>query len=143
GGAAGNGSIFYSGTAGDEGEGGPITIVVDGSIRTSGNFSTGIFAQSDSGSGTGGEVDIEIAGEVNAGVIAKGETGAPASTIGVLAKSTGPKAGGDISVYLAENSSIQAGRTQLGASLENTSIGLMLVGGANNTIENHGTLSTA
>ncbi|WP_162409045.1 autotransporter outer membrane beta-barrel domain-containing protein [Acuticoccus sediminis] len=75
GGSAGISGIFeggidsFSGSAGDKGDGGTVTVDVEAPIRVSGQWSHGVFAQSGSGSKDGdksGDVTITVSADVTA-----------------------------------------------------------------------------
>ncbi|HET7814145.1 MAG TPA: autotransporter outer membrane beta-barrel domain-containing protein [Candidatus Baltobacteraceae bacterium] len=117
----------YAGSAGAAGNGGAVSVTQNGIIQTTGNNANAIFAQSAGGTGTGGNVSVTVTGMA----LAYG-----ANSNGILAQSIGGAGNGNISITVNANSVVQGG-TGTGSA------GVKMLGGNNNTLVNHGTITTA
>ena len=119
--------LSFAGSVGGAGSGGAVSVTHTGNITTLGDAAYGIFAQSAGGSnGFGGTVAVTLAGNV----AAQG-----ADSVGIFAQSVGMKGGSNITINIQSGSTIQGG-TGLG-------VGVLIDGGANNTLINHGTITNA
>ncbi len=115
----------FAGSVGGVGSGGDINVAHSGNITTLGDAAHGIFAQSAGGSnGLGGKVEVSLSGDV----IAQG-----AGSAAIFAQSTGLRGGTNILVNIA------SGTVQGGSG---SGVGVRIADGANNTLINHGTISS-
>ncbi len=132
GGGAGNANSpffgSFAGSAGGSGRGGTVSVDQKGDIETYGDASHGIFAQSVGGSaahqGMASDVDVTVDGNI----LLHGE-----DANGVMAQSVGGVSNGDITVE------VKSGTIQGGAG---ESAGILILDGAENSITNHGTITT-
>lgn len=125
----------FAGSTGGYGAGGNVNVVHAGDINTYAEASHGIFAQSAGGTsgtttfgnyvGNGGEVNITVTGDVTA----EGN-----NSHGIFAQSSGSDGVGDITI------NIEGAGTVHGGSGE--SAGVRIDGGNNNTLTNHGLITT-
>ena len=120
--AEGIGATF-AGSLGGAGSGGNVYVNNSGSITTTGQGAHGIFAQS-AGGGVGGDVSVTTSGDI----FAQGP-----DSCGILAQSKGGGGNGNLSVTILSGT-VEGGSGQ-GA-------GVYLEDGANNTLTNHGTITT-
>jgi len=166
-GELGNGGVlsFQVGSAGDDGNAGAVNVTLNGAIATSGNNATGIFAQSAAGVGTAGDVTVTLNSSVVTGAILGAQDGtanAPLrglGSVGILAQSTVASTGtlcgaipfvvscpavannGNITINLNNAGGIvQGGRTDVANGY--LGVGIWLIDGKNNTINNHGLVTT-
>lgn len=135
GGAAGLGDDInlafkaWSGSAGDEGIGGSVTVASSGDINLSGFGSVGIFAQSVGGgastdsSSKASDVSITISNDV----ISSGENGRA-----IMAQSVGGDGNGTIAVEIGEGATV--------STAENGYETIGFLDGKNNTLTNYGTI---
>jgi hypothetical protein len=131
--------VNFSGSVGGSGKGEAIIVNHTGNISTSGDEANGIFAESAGGTGTGGSVDVTVHGDI----IASGS-----GSFGIFAESRGDAGGGNISVNI--NSTVQGGTGTLSVTTDDSTpplsvpaAGIALFDGANNSVTNHGTVTTA
>jgi hypothetical protein len=154
---------WHVGSNGDIGNGGVVNVNLAGNIYTSGNGANGIFAQSSGGktngttiAGTGGDVSITVAGSVVTGA-ADPQRGL--GSVAILAQSVGGGGNGNITVDVNSLTDVvQGGRTgtiagatyatadsdvlQTAPDQAVTGIGVEILDGKNNAINNHGTITT-
>ncbi len=141
----------FAGSVGGSGSGGDVTISHTGDIYTYGTNSTGIFAQSAGGTnGVGGTVHISLNGSVYAngvdadGIYAQSGGGATVVTAPIppvvqaasfsATPADNSPVNGDVMVMIASNSVVQGG--------SGNSAGVRFLDGVNNTVENHGGITT-
>lgn len=114
------------GSSSDDGDAGRVEIGVDGDILVSGDYATGVFAQSASGNGDsdeGKKVTIDVTGNITAS-----GTGSRA----ILAQSSGNVRNGTLAI------TVESGSTLQGSDDGYETIGLL--GGSANTISNSGSI---
>ncbi len=148
GGVAGSQSFWgVPGSAGGNGSGDKVTVDWTGSIVTEGTNASGIYAQSAGGkeiktqytyTKDGVPVAINLTLRQNLGkdvlvdvkgsVVTKGDDSAA-----IYAQSTGDQGSGNVTVRLASGGSVVGGNA--------SGVGIQIFGGANNLIENHGSVS--
>jgi len=148
GGVAGTQGFFgVTGSAGGNGAGDKVTVDWTGSIVTDGTNAHGIYAQSAGGTETethytytkdGVPVSITLTPRQNLGkdvlvdvkgsVVTNGEDSAA-----IYAQSTGDQGNGNVTVKLASGGKVVGGKT--------TGVGIQIIGGAGNLIENRGSVS--
>lgn len=116
--------LSFAGSAGGAGTAGAVTVTHTGTIETSGDGAHGVFAQSVSGQGSAGTVSVTLDGAITA-------SGRGAQ--GIYAQSGGGSGSRDITVTLEPGSVVQGG--------SGSGAAVMMVGGANNVLTNHGSLS--
>jgi len=116
--------VSFAGSVGGNGAGGTVTVVQAGNIVTYGNNAHGIYAQSAGGLLSGQTVNVTVDGNI----FAQGT-----NSDGIRAQSVGAAGGGDISV------NILSGTVQGGWG---SSTGVRLLDGADNTLTNHGAITT-
>ena len=115
----------FAGSVGGFGSGGDVTVSQVGTIRTSGEAAHGVLAQSAGGTDTGGNVSVSVDGDI----LLQG-----ADAYGIFAQSRGDAGAGNITVNIADGSTVQGG--------SGSSIGVLFLEGADNHLNNHGFLST-
>ncbi len=113
----------FMGSLGGSGDGGTVTVTNNGTIITQGASAHGIVAQSAGGS-SGGTVNVTTSGNI----VTQG-----VDSDGILAQSIGWDGNGDISV------TINSGTVQGGSG---TGAGVYFMDGANNSLDNSGTITT-
>jgi len=124
--------LNFAGSVGGEGSGGAVNVNQTGNVITIGDAADGIFAQSAGGrrtggiGGLGGAVDVTL----NSGNILA--TGAESN--GIFAQSLGEGGNGNISVNIANASSVVLGGSYSGAAVR-------FADGNINTLTNRGTLA--
>jgi uncharacterized protein YhjY with autotransporter beta-barrel domain len=137
--------LNFAGSVGGSGNGGDVTISQTGAITTYGTNSTGIFAQSSGGTnGVGGSIHVTVNGSVIVnGVDADGifvQSGGGATVVTAPIPVTpfivpqGLPVNGNADVFIGSNSIVQGGT--------GNSAGVRFMDGVNNTLENHGMIST-
>lgn len=142
---------WHIGSNGDAGSAGDVTVDVTGNVYTAGNYAKGIFAQSQGGQGTGGNVDITVSGSVAGAVLMGDEDGTaenPLRGLGataIMAQSGGLAGDGDITITLSSaNGIVQGGRSQQNnGGTSYLGVGIWIVDGVDNLVTNHGTVRTA
>lgn len=135
GGSAGWGGIInefytaFSGSSGDEGTGGAVTVESRGNINLSGYGSVGIFAQSVGGgaSSDGSSKASDVSVSVSADVISSGENGRA-----IIAQSEGGDGNGTIDILVGERATV--------ATAEDGYETIGFLDGNNNTLTNYGTI---
>ena len=141
---------WHIGSNGDAGNGGQVDVAVDGAIKTAGNSATGVFAQSAGGQGIGGAVNVTVQGSILTGAILGTDDGTASNPLrglgsaAIIAQSVGNTGNGDITVDIeGAGSVVQGGRTQLlDATTGYVGIGIWVIDGNNNSIINHGLVTT-
>ena len=128
--------LGWTGSVGDAGNGGSVTVDHVGSIIVTGDYSTGIYAQSAAGAGTAGNVAVTIDGSDRA--LGLDGVGIFAQSVGFTAPICTPlicpppfSGNGNIDVTVAQGGVVEGGS---GAD----AAGILLNGGYNNLIVNHG-----
>lgn len=116
---------FLTGSAGDAGSGGDITITHTGNITTYGEAAHGVFVQSAGGQGNGGRLKITFDGSF----MAYGK-----DSTAVMVQSIGDFSGANVSITLPVGGAFVGGTGD--------SSGLRLLDGQDNTFENHGEVRT-
>ncbi len=138
---------FFSGTNGDSGDAGSVTIEHTGDIYTTGAGAAGIFAQSGSGkededtgddiaqgaTGTGKAVSVTAHGRVDT----LGE-----NSSGIIAQSIGVNDNSAITVTLTDNAVVVGGLDTDGTGTDSNPVGIRLLDGADNVIDNSGIVTT-
>ncbi|MCY6381421.1 autotransporter outer membrane beta-barrel domain-containing protein [Hoeflea prorocentri] len=120
----------YIGNVGDPGSGGTINIETVDAITMTGDYSTGIFAQSLGGSGDdGGAITLDIHGDI----ISSGTQG-----YGIVAQSDGYNSAGNVTINIGRLSTVSTGGTA-----NNGYQAIDILGADTATINNEGTISTA
>lgn len=119
----------FAGSAGDAGNGGAISVTLSGPVNVSGSQAHGLFAQSASGKGSG-DTSGAVTIDVNANLTASGSLG---RAILAQSASAGGANNGTVAINVAKGVTVGTGAD--GAE----TIGIL--GGANNTITNNGTLT--
>ena len=143
---------WHIGSNGDIGDGGNVTVEVDGAIRTSGNNATGIFAQSAGGvanaddeKGIARDVKVTVAGIVETAALLSDEDGTAddpprgLGAIGIVAHSAGGAGNGNITIRLEQEGKVLGGRSDS----RYTAAGIEIIDGLNNVVTNYGMISTA
>jgi hypothetical protein len=124
-GGAGSG---FAGSVGGAGSAGAVTVTHTGDITAPGDYSHGIVAQSAGGTGTGSAVSVTFTGAIAA-------TGKNSS--GILAQSRGDGGAGNITVTIADDSSVVAGSWD-GADPQQRPAAVRFIDGAENKLTNSG-----
>ncbi len=133
----------FAGSVGGSGNGGDVTVSETGAISTFGTNSTGIFAQSAGGTnGVGGNVSVTLHGSIFAegmdsdGIFAQSGGGATIVSAPVPSSIARPNitATGNVTVTIDSNSIVEGGM--------GSAVGVRFMDGANNVLENHGTITT-
>ena len=138
---------FFSGTNGDSGDAGTVTVEHDGNIYTTGAGAAGIFAQSGSGTedtdtgddiaqgatGTGKAVAVTAHGRVDT----SGE-----NSSGIIAQSIGVNNNSAITVTLTDDAIVVGGLDTDGTGTDSNPIGIRLLDGADNVVNNSGIVTT-
>ncbi|MCR9214273.1 MAG: autotransporter outer membrane beta-barrel domain-containing protein [Proteobacteria bacterium] len=154
GGTAGSSSsdigLNFAGTAGDDGDAGTVTVLHTGDITTTGDGSVGIFAQSASGGADGNTGDASddyalgatgtgktVSVSVNSSVVTSGD-----NSIGIVAQSIGLNGDGQIFINIGEDSVITGGSDPDGEGVGNDPVGILVLDGSGNVIENNGIVGT-
>jgi hypothetical protein len=125
-----NAAKAFAGSTGGFGSGGDVRVVHQGDITTQGRAADGIYIQSAGGQGNavsrgmGGSVDVTVSGDI----LAQGE-----DSDGIVALSNGTDGSGDIRINIL-------GGTVEGGS--GSSTGVRFVDGADNRLDNQGTVMT-
>lgn len=114
-----------TGSTGDAGSGGDVTVIHTGNIVTYGDSAHGVFVQSAGGQGNGGTLNIDFGGSF---------TALGTGSVAVMVQSEGDFAQSDINLSFAPDMLILGG--------SGDSSGLRFLDGQNNRLENRGTLST-
>jgi hypothetical protein len=117
--------LSFAGSVGGAGNAGHVIVNHTGNIETAGDGAHGLFAQSVAGQGTAGDVDITLNGSISA--LGK-------NSYGIYAQSGGSAGNGNIAIAI--NDGIVTGGTGTGA-------GVVISGGAVNSLLNHGTITSA
>lgn len=141
--------LAFAGTNGDAGDAGKVEVESSGDIFTAGDGTLGIFAQSGSGSedkvlnddyaqgatGTGKTVDVTVSGKVISGGL---------NSRGVLAQSIGMNANSDITVAITPDGHVAGGEDTDtdGDANDRIAAGIELLDGADNMIDNQGTITS-
>lgn len=116
--------LSFAGSVGGAGTAGNVSVNHAGNIQTLGDGAHGLFAQSAAGQGTAGDVVIELDGSISA-------SGKDAH--GIFAHSGGGQGNGTITVEIKAGGTVRGG-SGMGA-------GVRLMGGADNRVTNHGSIS--
>jgi hypothetical protein len=118
--------LSFAGSVGGDGDGSIVNVNHTGDVTTQGDAAHGIFAQSVGGSNSvGGTVNIQVTGDITAHGV---------DSTGIFAQSTGGNGGSDITINIQTNGTVHGGSGE--------SAGVRIEGGANNTLTNHGTITT-
>lgn len=137
------------GSNGDAGNADEVKIDLAGNIFTAGNNANGIFAQSSTGSGTSGQVNVNIQGMVLTSEIldatADGAIDDPLrglSSVGIMVQSVANtnSDNGDITVNIAGTDSVVRGGRSEGE--EYIGVGVYFIDGNTNALTNEGLLTT-
>ena len=116
--------LSFAGSVGGAGTAGDVHVNHTGNIVTVGDGAHGVFAQSAAGQGSAGKVFVTLDGSISA---------SGKDAYGIYAQSGGAHGNGDITVEIKNGGVVQGG-SGMGA-------GVGLVGGANNSLTNRGTIS--
>ena len=119
-----NAGLSFAGSVGGAGNAGDVNVTHSGTIETAGDGAHGIFAQSAAGQGTAGKVGIALDGSISA---------SGKDAYGIYAQSGGAQGNGDITVEIRNGGAVRGG--------SGAGAGVRLVGGANNTLTNRGSIS--
>ncbi len=144
------------GSKGDDGDAGAVTVDLTGTIRTAGNNATGIFAQSAGGkaklannavAATSGDVKVTVSGSVlTAESFGASDANRGLGSIGILAHSAADTNASNGNVIIDINGAgtiIRGGRTASVGSMDYVGVGLWIMDGKTNTVDNAGTITTA
>jgi hypothetical protein len=130
--------VNFSGSVGGDGNGGAVVVNHTGNIYTSGDDANGIFAQSAGGTGTGSSVDVTLHGDI---------TASGSRSFGIFAQSRGDAGAGNISINI--KSTVQGGTGTVSVTTGDSTpplvvpaSGIAMFDGANNSVTNHGTITT-
>lgn len=144
------------GSKGDDGDAGAVSVDLTGTIRTAGNNATGIFAQSAGGlanltnnavAATSGDVTVTVSGSVlTAENLLPGDANRGLGSIGILAHSAADTNASNGNVIIDINGAgtiIRGGRTASVGTMDYVGVGLWIMDGKTNTVDNAGTITTA
>jgi len=147
---------WHIGSNGDAGSAGVVTVDVDGLVQTSGNSSTGIFAQSSGGQGVGEDVIITLDGKVETAALLDTEQDGTASnplrglgSVGIMAHSAGISGNGNVTIDIESSTGlVKGGRSAVVADTDDhyaeyVGVGIWVVDGKDNKVTNRGTITTA
>ena len=141
----------FAGSVGQAGYAGSVTVSQTGNITTTGDYSDGIFAQSQGGGAaldpssnsflfeddySGGAVTVNFSGAISA-------TGQGSD--GICAESSGDTGGSTISIGISQGSSVTGGYGASGSEApgDDGAAGVVIQGGGQNTLYNDGTITAA
>ncbi|WP_299641059.1 autotransporter outer membrane beta-barrel domain-containing protein [Devosia sp.] len=148
------------GSKGDDGDAGAVSVDLTGTIRTAGNNATGIFAQSAGGlaklsddpdadpvAANSGDVTVTVSGSVlTAENLLTGDEARGMGSIAILAHSAADTnaANGNVIIDINDTDTIiRGGRTGAVGEMGYVGVGVWIMDGKTNTIDNAGTITTA
>jgi hypothetical protein len=135
------------GSNGDAGDAGVVDVNLTGNVMTAGNNATGIFAQSAGGTGTAGAVHVAVTGSILTGeVLLAGDEDRGLGSTAILAQSIAVNNADNANITVDINSTdgvVRGGRSLvLDADRAYIGVGIWVVDGKNNSITNHGLVTT-